>query len=554
MSKKRKNRNKRKRMAQQQRRDVAFGNVKRNGNPKKFENSRKNGDFQKNAKIEKVEANEKSKKSEKMVSAVKAVEAREKDVANAAKMAGAKRPLGKIEKRPLNDRETIKKLMEIEEKAKKAEKAVEAERFEGVLAAARREGKVEGAEIVKSGDIRKKTAGEEEKIEKLAEIEKTPTEKAKKVEKLAEIDGEIEFESAKKPKNDQWSVEEIEKNVEESEKNDRRSVKSEIIEIEVEGTSGKRRKKGWIWWLVGILVILLLAGGVAWVVWNGNRDGDNVSVDGTTETEEPEKKSEEEPKEEEKPEEKPAEPPKEEEKPQEKPVEQPAEEPVKEAPVQKPVEELAPRPEMPADEPYVTPGSKLVALTFDDGPSTATTPRLLDILQQKQVHVTFFVLGDLARRSPGIVHREQAEGHEVGSHTMYHNQLTKLSFADVRGEAAEMDRIFTEILGQVSPFTRPPYGSYNATVGQALGQPMILWSVDPRDWADRNATTVCNRVLNSTVDGSIVLIHDIHATTVDAVPCIIDGLRARGFEFLTVSELATARNIPLVNGQAYFSF
>lgn len=239
-------------------------------------------------------------------------------------------------------------------------------------------------------------------------------------------------------------------------------------------------------------------------------------------------------------------------KPEPKPeVEQP-----EKAPTQ-PTEQPNPpvrRPAQPVEAPSEVEGSKVIALTFDDGPSTATTPRLLDILQGRGVHATFFVLGNLAVRSPDLVRREEAEGHEVASHTPYHHQLTKLSATQVQAEAAEMDRIFREILGHVPPFTRPPYGSYNATVGRALEQPMILWSIDPRDWADRNANIVCARVTSAARDGAIILVHDIHATTVEAVPCIIDNLRARGYSFLTVSELAAYRGVQMVNGVAYGSF
>lgn len=373
------------------------------------------------------------------------------------------------------------------------------------------------------------------------DVVKQDTDAAEKAE-LADV---IADDVAKKHDNDQWSVEEIEKNVEELEKNDHGSVKPEIIEIDVDSVDKRRRGKSWIWWVIGILIMMLVAGGVCWAAVS-NDDASQQNDDTTAKTEEGDGKVDE-PEESEGSEGEPEAVPKEKDEPVEK-------DPVKEEPPAQQPAPIAPRPKAPQDLPYVEAGSKLVALTFDDGPSAVTTPRLLDILKTYDVKATFFALGTMAQRSPDILRREKAEGHEVASHTMYHNQLTKLSFADVRGEAAEMDRIFTEILGQVPAFTRPPYGSYNVTVGDALGQPMVLWSVDPRDWADRNASVVCNRVLSSTVDGSIVLVHDIYSTTVDAVPCIIDGLKARGFKFLTVSELARVRGVSMVNGQAYFSF
>jgi len=404
--------------------------------------------------------------------------------------------------------------------------------------------------VEKAKDRGTEAVGVAEEIVEMADEEVVAVEAVETVKKeetdAAEKDAKIE--------ETQWSVEEIEKETEKAEENERRSEKSKVLEIEVDG-EGKRKSKSWIWWIVGAILVLLVAGGVFWgiqLMGNRNNDEQMAEVGGDDGGSDGEKQGEGEEKPAEESEEKPVEEPEEtpaEETPAEKPVEQPAEQPNPD-----PVTPIAPRPDESVDVTGVTPGSKLVALTFDDGPSAATTPRLLDILAANGVKATFFVLGTMAQRSPDILRREVAEGHEVGSHTPYHNQLTNLSFAQVRAEAVEMDRIFTDILGTVPPFTRPPYGSYNATVGQALGQPMILWSVDPRDWADRNAAVVCTRVVNATVDGSIVLVHDIHATTVDAVPCIINELKARGFEFLTVSELAAARGVPLVNGQAYFSF
>lgn len=356
-------------------------------------------------------------------------------------------------------------------------------------------------------------------------------------------------------KDDGWSevVEEVEKARDEGEeKKVSTPRKKEILEIEVDELEGKRRRgKSWIWWLVGLVLVGIVAGAAVAAV-NVARDDEAGQTEGETEKEPEnaegagEEKAEEDPekKTEEHPEEKPAE------QPEEKPIEQPKPEEKEE----KSTQPIQPRPNEPVEVPEVIPGSRLIALTFDDGPSVATTPRLLDILQQRGVKATFFVLGTMAQRAPDILRREKAEGHEVASHTPYHNQLTKLSFDQIRAEAAEMDRIFTEILGTVPPFTRPPYGSQNATVGQALGQPMVLWSIDPRDWADRNASVVCNRVVGAARDGAIILVHDIHATTVDAVPCIIDSLRAQGYEFLTVSELAAARGVTMVNGVAYYSF
>lgn len=197
---------------------------------------------------------------------------------------------------------------------------------------------------------------------------------------------------------------------------------------------------------------------------------------------------------------------------------------------------------------------KLVALTFDDGPSAVTTPRLLDILAEKQVKVTFFVVGNMAQKAPEILQREKVEGHEVGSHTMTHANLKKATVAGIQWEKQAMDELFQNVLGVKVQLMRPPYGVINDTVRAQIGQPMILWTVDPEDWKYKNAESVRSKVLSGVFDGAIVLMHDIYPTTVDAVPQIIDELRAAGYEFLTVSELAAQRGVTLQSGWSYGSF
>lgn len=230
--------------------------------------------------------------------------------------------------------------------------------------------------------------------------------------------------------------------------------------------------------------------------------------------------------------------------PEEKPAEeQPTEEP------ERPVVTTKPAVTVP-----VTNGKKLVALTFDDGPSTVTTGRLLDILKAKGVKATFFVVGSMASRAPDLLKREVAEGHEVGSHSSYHQDLSKLGAADLQADVANMDRIFTEVLGRKAEIVRPPYGAVSDIMRGYLGKPMIYWSVDPMDWKYRDAATVRANVVGATYDGAIVLMHDIHASTVDAVAGIIDDLRAQGYEFLTVSELAAARGVGLTSGVVYYNF
>lgn len=197
-------------------------------------------------------------------------------------------------------------------------------------------------------------------------------------------------------------------------------------------------------------------------------------------------------------------------------------------------------------------GKKLVALTFDDGPSAATTGRLLDILAEKGVRATFFVLGSRAEQNPEILRRQVTE-HEVGSHTVGHIDMTKMSVEAVRADTETMRGVIAAAGGELR-LVRPPYGSIGAAAREGTGTPLVLWTVDPEDWRVRDAATVRQRVVEATYDGAIVLMHDIYESTVEAVGGIIDDLRAQGYEFLTVSELAEVRGVEMVEGVAYGSF
>lgn len=197
-------------------------------------------------------------------------------------------------------------------------------------------------------------------------------------------------------------------------------------------------------------------------------------------------------------------------------------------------------------------GKKLVALTFDDGPSAATTGRLLDILAEKGVRATFFVLGSRAEQNPDLLRRQVAE-HEVGSHTMGHVDMTKMSTEAVRADTEQMRGII-EAAGGKLELVRPPYGSVGVAAREGTGTPLMLWTVDPEDWRVRDAAMVRQRVVGAAFDGAVILMHDIYGSTVEAVGGIIDDLRAQGYEFLTVSELAEVRGVEMVNGVTYGSF
>ena len=154
---------------------------------------------------------------------------------------------------------------------------------------------------------------------------------------------------------------------------------------------------------------------------------------------------------------------------------------------------------------------------------------------------TFFVVGSMVDRAPDLLKREVAEGHEVGSHSSFHQNLSKMGRVIYRTKLRIWTGFLWRFWGGRWEIMRPPYGAVSDAMRSYLGKPMVNWSVDPLDWKYRNAATVRANVVGSTTDGAVVLMHDIHASTVDAVAGIIDDLRAQGYEFLTVSELAAAR-------------
>ncbi len=187
---------------------------------------------------------------------------------------------------------------------------------------------------------------------------------------------------------------------------------------------------------------------------------------------------------------------------------------------------------------------RLVALTFDDGPHGSLTPRILDILNRHGAKGTFFVLGSNAKRFPGILQRAAAEGHEIGSHTWSHVKMTSCGREKLLSEMNRTRDAIVSATGRAPAVMRPPYGAINAstlqTIYSAYGTPAILWDVDTNDWRKPGVQTVISRAVNNARSGSIILVHDIHASTADAVEGIVTGLQARGFRLVTVSELIAA--------------
>lgn len=188
-----------------------------------------------------------------------------------------------------------------------------------------------------------------------------------------------------------------------------------------------------------------------------------------------------------------------------------------------------------------------IAMTFDDGPHPKNTPRLLDMLRQRNIKATFYVIGKSVNQYPEIVRRIHAEGHELGNHTYNHPNLTKLSNAKVRQELDTTRDAIISAAGVKPRTMRPPYGALRTSQREMIhseyGYPTILWDVDPLDWKRPGTAVVKSRILSGTSSGSIVLAHDLHSTTVDAMPSTFDALLAKGYRFVTVSQLLAMKEV-----------
>ena len=197
-------------------------------------------------------------------------------------------------------------------------------------------------------------------------------------------------------------------------------------------------------------------------------------------------------------------------------------------------------------------GDKLVALTFDDGPHKVYTKQLLDGLKERGVRVTFFMLGQSAAANVDLVQRAYDEGHEIANHTYTHPNLNTLGASGVQSQLSRTAEVLDQICGAATDYiVRPPYGNANATVLSAMDAPAIIWSVDTNDWKYRNVSHVYNHIINNAYDGAIILCHDIHSTTIPAALQAVDVLLARGYEFVTVSELYRRRGVEMQDGTRY---
>lgn len=203
----------------------------------------------------------------------------------------------------------------------------------------------------------------------------------------------------------------------------------------------------------------------------------------------------------------------------------------------------------------IDPNKPMVAFTFDDGPYSPVTDRLVAAFEKVKGNCTFFNVGERWEENytsyinSGI--HAVNKGNEIGVHSYNHIELTGLSPSSVKKQINKSCKLIQERTGQTVNLVRPPYGSIDETVSDNVGKPMILWSLDSYDWSTRDSKVIYRNVYNNIKDGSIVLMHDLYEATADAVELLLPKLKKQGYQFVTVSELYEYRDIELKDGQAY---
>jgi len=204
--------------------------------------------------------------------------------------------------------------------------------------------------------------------------------------------------------------------------------------------------------------------------------------------------------------------------------------------------------------PAPKPRSKAVALTFDDGPSTVNTPKVLELLKKYNAHATFFVLGTRVSAGAEVLKQEVAQGCEIGNHTWGHANLSKMSMKKVNKQFNKTADLVQKLIGYDIKLVRPPWGAISQKMRDKLKHPMILWNIDTLDWQSKNPKAILKIVKKQVKDGDIILMHDIHPTTAESLKTVLPWLIKNDYDILTVSELAARKGAPLHNGKAYGGF
>ena len=196
---------------------------------------------------------------------------------------------------------------------------------------------------------------------------------------------------------------------------------------------------------------------------------------------------------------------------------------------------------------------KLIAFTFDDGPSETNTNYLLDNLDKYDAKVTFFVLGSRVNSNKETIKRAYLEGNDIGSHTYNHQNLNLLSDFALIDEVKKTNEAIKEVIGTSPTLLRPPYGNLTDHGKELANMSIILWNIDPLDWKYKDKNRVANEIIEHAHDGAIILVHDIYKSSVEGALLAMEELQKQGYAFVTINEMAQLRGIKLDTTTSYFS-
>ena len=196
---------------------------------------------------------------------------------------------------------------------------------------------------------------------------------------------------------------------------------------------------------------------------------------------------------------------------------------------------------------------KLIAFTFDDGPSETNTNYLLDNLDKYDAKVTFFVLGSRVNSNKETIKRAYLEGNAIGSHTYNHRNLNLLSDVALMDEVKKTNEAIKEVIGTSPTLLRPPYGNLTDHGKELANMSIVLWNIDPLDWKYKDKNRVAQEIIEHAHDGAIVLVHDIYKSSVEGALLAMEELQKEGYAFVTINEMAQLRGIKLDTTTSYFS-
>lgn len=201
----------------------------------------------------------------------------------------------------------------------------------------------------------------------------------------------------------------------------------------------------------------------------------------------------------------------------------------------------------------IDPSKKMIALTYDDGPSNSVTNRILDVLEKYDSKATFFVIGSRVDTYSSSLIRAYKMGCEIGNHTYTHVNLPSYSDSEILSEVNKTNSVVKKYTGEAPTIIRAPGGATSQRVRNTVNMPFIHWSVDTRDWEHRNAAKTVSNIKNNVRDGSIILMHDIYSATAEASEKIIPWLIEQGYQLVTVSELMEYRGKNMTSGNTYYN-